>query len=107
RIDQAVENEADIELNGIESLTFIELIEANPSHLSLIEKDLQCISQHLDGTPVLTTFVELNDFKTHLYDFVIKAASEENKSILTTQIEAWEQSDNKCTEVCIDFIRNP
>ncbi|WP_220783654.1 hypothetical protein, partial [Shewanella sairae] len=42
RIDQAVENEADIELNGIESLTFIELIEANPSHLSLIEKDLQC-----------------------------------------------------------------
>ncbi|GIU48842.1 hypothetical protein TUM4438_31130 [Shewanella sairae] len=95
----------DIELNNIECLTLIELIETNPTILSLIEDNLQCVTQLFDGTKLLTTWVGIIDFQTHLLDLIIKAASIERKSFLTNKMKAWGQSANNYKEVYFDFIR--
>ncbi|GIU48839.1 hypothetical protein TUM4438_31120 [Shewanella sairae] len=107
-IVRPVANEPLIEFDGIECQTLIELIElieATPSLLPLIENDLQCLSELNDGTPMLSTWVQINDFKVHFFDLIIKAANEESKSILANQMKTWGQGTNNCTEVCFDFFR--
>lgn len=67
------------------------------NQLSLIEESLQCISKRLDGTPVLTAFPTLEQFKS---------VSKQMNTIpqeLQENIDQWEALG--ANEISIDFAK--
>ncbi|HBN6205651.1 TPA: hypothetical protein L3M66_004291 [Vibrio parahaemolyticus] len=84
-------------MDSVTAKLFIDEL-AQLNQLSLIEESLQCVSKLLDGTPVLTAFPTLDQYK---------AVSKRMKTIpqeLKEEIEQWEALG--ANEIVIDFIRN-